>query len=264
MKSRLRYRRKTTARKALRRTRRAPTRALTQAKVYKYNFSPNTQYLRNVEGNSPGIGGAYALSPNPSVVGAAPIALGTNYTVSPYPASSGLAGCYDFGMALNFQAFHIQTIGSYSSLFDMYRIDSVTVNVRYIQNGTLGQASVDIVSPTIYAIIDQDDSVIPLTSNELARQGRRIFKFDNKSRTDFKITINRPKRSSVMNMPPSTGTANAIVSNGWCDMANLKMAHYGLKLWVENMSCPDPKLFETAFEFTYQYKLSFKGNRNQY
>lgn len=255
-------------RKAVRRRvarRSAPRKNLTQSKVYKYNFSPTTQYLRNVEGVTPGSGGAYALAPLPSVVGASPLAIGTNYTVQPYPASSGLSFCYDFGVAMNFQAFHVQNIGNWSTLYDQYRIDSVTVNIRYLKSQPFANgASGEVVAPTIYAIVDQDDSIIPLSNIELARQGRRIFRFDNKSKTNFKITINRPKRAAPVNLPAGTGTSQQIIPNGWCDMAGLKVAHYGLKLWVENMSCPNPTALQTAFEFTYQYRMSFKGNRNQY
>lgn len=221
----------------------------------------NNPPVEDLSGGDVGLlasGGAYALAPLPPVVGASPLSIGTNYTVMPYPSASGLAGCYDFGIAMNFQAFHLQSIGNYSVLFDMYRIDSVTVNIRWLNN-----SAVNTPAPTIYAITDYDDTIIPLNSIELARQGRRIFRFDNNSKTNFKITI-KPKRTAPANLPAGTGTGSQIISNGWCDMGALKIAHNGLKLWVENMALPDPAVLLTAFEFTYQYRLSFKGNRNQY
>lgn len=237
--------------------------ALTQSSVHKFKFSPTTQYLRNNDVGMPTPapqGGLILLPTAPE----GPITVLTATRLqsfsTPQPTSSGFLGSYDFGLALNFRLQDCANYGAWTALYDSYRIDSVRVNVRWCEQQDDASQQ-----PTVYAIQDYDDSVVPFAGYILARQGRKVFRFGNKSKTDFSMTV-KPRAVGAIRgiINPVTSVASAQSRNQWLDCNIPSVENYGIKMWFENVFLPKPEASSTAFEFTYQYVISFKGLRNQY
>jgi hypothetical protein len=182
-----------------------------------------------------------------------------SFTV-PVASASGFLDSWDFGIGFNFRLEDCANYLAWTGLYDSYRIDSVKVNVRWLtQQDDASQ------EPTVYAVQDYDDAIAPYTGSILARQGRKVFRFGNKSKTDFAMTIKPRIRGAVIGIVnPVNSTASMQAKRAWIDCNQPSVEQFGIKMWFENVHMVSPTVASSAFEFTYQYVISFKGLRNQY
>lgn len=186
----------------------------------------------------------------------------------PDAAGSGLVDYWSWGMALPFALSDLQQ-QTLPSIFDYFRINSVTCKVTYLAN--FASVTGTGVLPTIYTYIDNDDAVVPDAAYKvIGRQGVQKHDF-TATKTSFTITF-KPKFKAVTGLVGGTVQISK-PTTGWLDCAQSHVQHYGLKFWFENFPLigsgavpADPPVFAPpmGIQFDFKYNLSFKAPINMY
>jgi hypothetical protein len=139
----------------------------------------------------------------------------------------------DQGFAFPFALNQLPGASDFTNLFDRYRINKIDLTFSWI----LGDVRVNggILHPIIYVYMDDDDSAIPLTKQDVfERQAMQRYTFSEAKNT-LTTTISPrwvQSRSGVSTNLAAKGT--------WIDMATPGVQHYGVKGWVDYMSSAAP------------------------
>ena len=218
-----------------------------QEKVYRFKFTAPQQYVIN-DAATTGI-----ISYTGGTLG--PIQA-FNFT-TPNLATSGLPNCYDFGAGFYFNLAQLSNYGAYTSMFDMYKIESIILKMEFLSNTAVVNGNG--ILPTVYSIIDTDNASVPVSVNAVtARPGFKMMPIGNKSRTTYTIKI-VPRQAAIV----SDGTRGApsavgqVASRAWCDSAYPTIKHFGLKMWFADVNLLNT--VATGIKFSWTYNVAFKG-----
>lgn len=246
-------------RRAPMRRRRAPRKRTTGIrqieKVDRYVFRPTSQYLI-----SNAIGTIIQI--NPIGCSTTPVSWGS---LAAIPSASTLVGYYDFGAGCEFNLNNLTTQSQILTRYDNYRIKQVTLNLELLTGGSTtpeaAAAGYQGIFPTVWAFADQDDANPPTNNTQVAsRYGVKRFKFGEKGKMSFSITVN-PK---VALKAGAAGGPDGIVQapqNVWLDSgATSPAAYYGLKLWFSDVDMSG--LTNFGFRCNWTYVVEAKGTQN--
>jgi len=181
---------------------------------------------------------------------------------TPALAKSGMNNFYDFGLGLSFQLSDLQNVAKYTALYDLYKLNYVTLKVTYMSNtSSVGGGTV---LPTMYTVIDLDDNSVPTLVQQIkGRQGYKSINVGDKMKNTMYFKI-YPKVSVVnYSINPTTNNAGYMVAQGWQDCAYPSNAYYGMKMFFTDILLAASSS-ETAFKFDFKYNVSFKGALNEY
>lgn len=217
-------------------------------KVYRYQFSPQEQYL--VSGSTGTIGTIVLTG------GTAP--LNSSFITSPVPSATGILNTFDFGVGVKFQLADMLRSSAFTSIYDNYRLKQVHFSLEDMTGGAL-EGSYQ-VNPTVYAFVDQDDSNAPASSSAITgRQGHKVWTMNNKNIAKYSINI-RPKPSLALYASTDNGLgAGQASTRGWLDCATPQVNHYGLKLWFTDVYLGGTNVNVAAFRVKCNYVFEFKG-----
>jgi len=184
---------------------------------------------------------------------------------TPVASVSGFPGYYDFGAGITFKFTDIANALAYQSMYDNYKIDSVTCQITWMSRGNDRSSTIAGLSPTCYAFADQDDGSTPSNVNAIAgRQGHKEFKFGNMDKTSFTIKV-RPKVAALVYNSTISGNIGFQQSNnGWQDCSYPNNEYYSIKLWFKDVLIDAQESSLTGFRITWKYNLVFKGALQAY
>jgi hypothetical protein len=155
-----------------------------------------------------------------------------------------------------FQLNDIPQAATFTSLFDQYRIDKITVvfTPNLAITGIFSAANALLLTPPqLWYAIDYDNAsvIAPLTSLMEYEGVRMVQAQDGKPIT---ITF-KPRAALAAYAGAFTSYAN--VGNMWIDCANTTVQHYGVK-W--GIPCPVSTSFvPTSWSANVEYTISFRG-----
>lgn len=226
-------------------------------KVYTYNFSLGSQLIRS---------GLSSTEPPVNIVGAAaPWSAAGNFSST--ASQSTLPFTYDVGFAGVFKLNDIQNYAVYSSMYDQYRINSITLELENLTSPSYSPgvsvagvpgASVQPLNSTVYLAVDYDDSVVPsVVANIQRRQGVRKLTATtahNKMRIKWKPSIVIAGETNI------ALTKNVAISKKgqWLDCTNFDVNHYGLKGWISDFLSTGQVSQLSCYRMTWTYNVSFK------
>lgn len=146
-----------------------------------------------------------------------------------------------FGWSFAFSDMHDYT--EFTSLFDQYRIDAVTVSFTVRTNTGAW--------PLMYVWQDRDDSTAPtaISDAEVVQSAKRFLP----SSTSPTVTLRLNPRPKVPGISGNTYTSERAM---WCDCAVPGEAHYGLKLWLLANTGDD-----SVITMSVRYHFSMRGVR---
>lgn len=152
----------------------------------------------------------------------APYKFSRSFDIGNMPKSASDQG-YAWPFALN----QIPSSSEFTTLFDKYRITKVDLTFTYWREG-FPSGTTDQIWPAMYLFMDDDDSAIPTTKNEvLERMSVQRVSFAP-TRQTISVSI-RPRwvqsRGGVSTNIAPVGT--------WIDMSTPAVQHYGVKAWVD-------------------------------
>lgn len=225
------------------------------SKVYNYKVNLLPEYLTN---HGPTPAGALALvtdQPTP-----APLTTLTQGT--PDAAASGFPGYYSFGQTVPVALADLQRYSqNFTTQYDQYRINSVTLKITYLQNSA--NSNTEAINPTCYAYVDYDDSAIPANAQGvIGRQGVRRFNFNDRSKTSYSVTWKPRAMAMVQSTSGTPFPAKPLT--GWLDCNQPTVNHNGLKLWWENVPLAGLDNTLTGIQYEFVYNISCKGPINAY
>lgn len=227
-------------------------------KVYTYNFSLGSQLLRS---------GTSGTEPPVNIVGAAaPWSAAANFDF--VASQSTLPFTYDVGFGGLFKLSDLQFAGNYTTMYDYYRINSITLELEDLTSpsyspgvpipGAGTGAAVMPLNSTVYLAVDYDDSTVPTNvSTVQKRQGVRNLTCNtanNRMRIKWKPSV-------IYGVERAAGT---IVNSGiqkkgaWLDCTSPDINHYGLKGWISDFISTGTVAQISCYRMTWTYNVSFK------
>lgn len=224
------------------------------AKTYTYQFNLQPQILRSLQ--TTGGASPIGFAPQP---GAAQVPMLTFATVA---ASTGFPGFIDVGMACPFALNDIGNIGPWRNMYDAYRINSIELNLEYLNNES-NVTSLGLM-PTVWMYQDQDDALPPTNVQSITgKQGVKMFQFGNRAKTSFKFKFTPTLQTVVAT---SAGAQSVTVNKKpvWCNTQPgsagfVGATHYGLKLWISDVYAPQVASTANAFRLNWKYNVSFRS-----
>lgn len=227
-----------------------PLRGLGPFKPYDFKFKLTPNYLRG------SISQAGDLTWAP-VSGSAGIAPFNAPTIATLPAPSGLTGYYDFGLGAAFRLNDINSVASWTSMYDCYRINKVVCEVEFMANTAASANGQGSLLPTLYMVQDQDSAGPP--GNLLTIQGQqgvRRYCVGDKNRIRFGFAL-KPR---VQNLVAAPSTSYQVAKPGmWLNCASPGINHFGLKFYFTDVLLPGVSTTETCIKFNWTYYISFRG-----
>lgn len=199
----------------------------------------------------------------PSVYTGGPLQLSTGGTMASATPSmfnvAGVGDSYDFGLACQFTAADLFRFSAIAANYDFYRIRKVEVKIEYLANMETSSGNP---LPTITWCVDRDDANVPTgKAGVTGHNNHKFFQFSRGKTCTIKF---RPYVRNVIMSDSGVGWQPK--SSLWLDTTNNKFVpHFGLKMWVTDVSLPATKLFPgSQFRFTYNYWVDFKTPINLY
>jgi len=234
------YRSKRRPRRA-RRARRGGLRApRSQLKHYNYTFKLSPQLVRS---DAAAIGSATLVGTSAMV----PIT-----SVASFSGTMNAVGYADLGLACSHKLSDIQNYASFAGLYDAYKINSVSVNVEYLNNVALQSACVN---PTVWMYWDQDDATIPgNVAAILGKTGAKRWNVNDKmkaSRSFRYIPLTRNNASSTDVIVPNRSQ--------WINCTAPNVPHYAFKMFVQDFNAPGAEDILNCFRFNWTYNVSFRS-----
>lgn len=223
-------------------------------KVDRFVYKPTAQYLI-----SNAIGTITQI--NPVGCSTTPVNWGSLGTIA---SASTIPGYYDFGAALKFNVNNLTTFSQLATRYDNYRIKSVTLTIDLLTGGAVvnhdpAGATTGGIFPTVYAFADQDDAGAVTNNTQVAsRAGVKRFKFGQKGKMSFSITVQPKVNVSVAAGATSVGQAS---SNLWLDCGDPTLPDYfGIKLWFQDVNMDGVTNY--GFRCNWSYVVEAKGTQN--
>lgn len=172
-----------------------------------------------------------------------------------YPSANGITGFYDVALATSFKLSDIYNYGTYTALFDAYKITSVSCNIEYLNN--ISGVNTTGLMPSLYWYWDQDDATVPISAfNIQAKQGVKRRRFTDKGVS----TLGHPKMAGQLVTAAGGGTAGAaILKANWLDCVHNDVTHYALKMFITDLYLPGSTGVNNAFRLNWTYNVSFRS-----
>ena len=191
--------------------------------------------------------------------GLTPIGSGS---VLSFTGTAGMAGIADWSAACSNQLQDIANATAYFSMYDAYKINSISVNIEYLNN--MASVNGSGVMPTMYLYWDQDDVNTPPTLGSiLGKQGVRKVQFGDKARLQYtytyKPTVSVAERIVPTPADPTVVTANTrVMKAGWINCQQPNVTHFGFKVFCTDFLAPGTTV-SNAFRFNWTYNVSFRS-----
>lgn len=162
--------------------------------------------------------------------------------------------------AFSFQLVDLPNVAEYTSLFDQYKINGVSVRVipktsEQIQGGTAGTIQT-LGYGQVVSAIDYDDAANPTSKDELLEYGSVKTTASNRIHTRYI----RPKVLNVVFRNALT-SGYAPVKAPYLDQAYNDLPHYGLKLWVDPPSGFNVADTSISYDIYATYYFTMKNTR---
>ena len=177
-------------------------------------------------------------------------------------AGGALLNCQDLGLATAFQLTDAVNYTKFTTLYDAYKINKVTMTIEYLNNQT--QPGSGFYNPSIWMYYDQDDQIVPANLNNIVgKQGVRkhIFGSDRKNTVTFSFTPTIQMETANVNntVVPAVVTAKPM----WLNCNNANIPHQALKMWITDLSRNTvDKSPAVAFRVNWTYHVSFRSPIN--
>ena len=183
--------------------------------------------------------------------------------ILPYSNSTGFPYLTDWALATSFQLSDAANYLSFSTLYDAYKINRITVTVQYLSNvSTVNGVSA---MPTFYMYWDQDDFAIPggLVSI-LGKQGVKKWQpTSNKLTKNFSFVpvVQQAIAGSIVTGTPLTPVGAAVPTKAmWINCTQPDIPHMAFKLycqdWTDTATGANPA---NAVRVSYKYNVSFRS-----
>lgn len=149
----------------------------------------------------------------------------------------------------------VQNPSEFTALFDRYKIKSVRTDFVWLrrtdQAGTYGPTN-----PTVYTLIDYNDSTVPTSTNQMLEYGRCRTKALNFSRNVCSVYF-KPKLMMYAGAATSTLGINSVNPpfEFWLSTVSTGTEHYGLKYGISGLWTQD------IIEVYHTYYLAFKDSK---
>lgn len=216
-------------------------------KNYTFDFTLTSQ----VFASSPQTAGEIVVAGSPS--GQVPVNGILNFTGTSSTTSSVFANVSDFSGAATHRLTDCGTYNQWCSLFDSYRINSVTVIMEYISSHNVGPV------PTLYYYQDLDDAAAPGGLGIISgKQG--VQQWQPSANQTMKAFTYRPRNTLAATTSSSAPVLSIISPAGnWIDCTRPDVAHYALKFFVTDMLAQGNPQSVNAWRFTFKYNVSFRS-----
>lgn len=184
--------------------------------------------------------------------------------VTTFPSQTSLTNIVDASVACTHELNDILSAPSFAGQYDAYRINSVTLNVEYLNNmaSTNGAG----LMPTMYMYWDQDDAAVPSTLGSiLGKMGVRRFQFGDKAKLNYTIKYKPTVATAGLQTPTPTSltsiTTNQVQKSPWLNCLFPTVKHYGIKIVICDIFAPGTAS-ANAFRFNFKYNVSFRAPLN--
>lgn len=145
-------------------------------------------------------------------------------------SSDSLTGCYQFGLAHNFQLANVVQNSDFTNLYDRYKIVGVSYKLYYHCNDA--PVSGLQVLPLVHYSTDNDDAVAPSVASEVSAKGDCKTKILG-NRQYIKLWT-RPKIAVPAYRSGAT-SAYDIEKAKWINSSYNDVQHYGVKMWLNQV-----------------------------
>ena len=225
-----------------------PSRSL-RLKSYNFQMKLSAQCL--VSGGGAGsltlTGGAPTFQ-NPITAG--------NFTV--YASTNGLPSYYDLAIGVPFKLSDLNSLATYQTMFDQYKIRRVTCHIEYLNN--VSAANTTGLMPTLYTYHDLDDAVIPVSLTQISgKQGVKIRQFGNKATTSYKFSIKPVTTTAVQVVNGGVSVSAVNKKSQWLDCVDSAVQHNAMKMFITDIYLPGTTAVTQAFRFNWTYDISFQN-----
>lgn len=152
--------------------------------------------------------------------------------------------------AFNFQLAGVDNYTDFTNLFDQYRIDYIVVRFRPQFNMASFASFSSTTIPTLYTVIDMDDSNTPASLAELRQyQTLRESKFDR--------TISRTLQPRCASALYSGAFTSYSTVRPWVDCASSAVQWYGVKFGITAGQVGQTALQAWSIEVEYFFSFKF-------
>jgi len=187
--------------------------------------------------------------------GDAPITNATSNLVVNTPTSN-INGFSDVALGCPIQLQDIASYVAYTSLFDAYKINSVSCRIEYLNNSS--SVSSGGLMPTIMMYWDQDDAVPPVSLQAIqGKQGAKLF-MPASNRTSATLKF-RPLTRNGVNTAAAVSGAVVPNKSQWINCTSPNVPHYGFKAWISDFYAPGTAAVINAFRLHWTYNVSFRS-----
>jgi len=176
---------------------------------------------------------------------------------SVFPSASGLPNFFDVTLATSFKLSDCTNWPAFTSMYDAYKINSVTCNIEYLNNVSAVNSTG--LMPSLYLYWDQDDAVVPTNVVLLQqKQGVKRRQFGNRGVTSIR-TSGRPKLSVGAIDSGGVLDASIVMKSQFLDCVNSNIQHYALKMAITDLYLPGSSAVTQAIRFNWKYNVSFRA-----
>lgn len=224
-------------------------------KQYKYKFALQSQVLLASQSAANSV--SWALAP----AGTVPFKNTPGVNIGVTSGSSSFANICDVSLSCTNQLTDVQNIGTFTTMYDSYKITKVHCEVEYLSNvaanNTVG------LMPTIYYWVDRDDAVVPSgLAQILGKQGVRKW-HPTSSNSSKTISYTPAYKVGTVNSNPPSGTGitpGALMSKPmWLDCTQGMVPGYALKMVIVDFFAPGVSGVNNAFRFNWHYEVAFRA-----
>lgn len=248
-------RRKRPARRPRRRVPRGLKAPRNQLKHYNYSFELAPQAIFS----SITTAGQVGVESNSGIVPIAPAPNGFALCSNSLNISASIT---DWAAACSFRLSDIVNAGAFQSMYDAYKINSVTVTLEYLNNMAAVNGSG--ILPSFYMYWDQDDAALPTSAGQIsAKQGHRKWQ-PTADHTKKSFTFRPQCRNTVESDGGEAATSpstNAVVPMGpqWLNCQFPRIPHYGFKLYCQDWLAVGQTTSYNILRVHYRYNVSFRS-----
>jgi len=170
--------------------------------------------------------------------------------------TSTITGFSDVALGCALQLEDIASYAAYTSLFDAYKINSVSCRIEYLNNSS--SVSTGGLMPTILMYWDQDDATPPPSSQSIqGKQGAKLF-MPGSNRNSAVLKF-RPLTRNGVNTAAAVSGAVVPNKSQWINCTASNVPHYGFKAWISDFYSPGTPAVVNAFRLHWSYNVSFRS-----
>jgi len=171
-------------------------------------------------------------------------------------SASGIPNFFDISMACTFRLSDLLNFTSFTSVYDAYKINSVKLELEYLNN--MSSVNSTGLMPSFYHYWDQDDATVPNVISVQQKQGmkRRHFRGNNSLKCS-----GRPKLA-ITAASQAGNVASIIAKSQYIDCVHSDVLHYALKMVITDVYLPGTVAVTQAFRWNWTYNVSFRAPIN--